>query len=73
MIYIIRKVDSLTNPPMFLLKDLMNANKKGRYYAENLVLAPLPNEDFFFEVEEILKTYGINYSLAKVDFLHLRM
>ena len=64
----IKKVDGLTNPPMYELQDLMNAPKKGRYYAENLVLAPTPNENFFWEVEEILKTKtikGVKYHLCK--------
>ena len=52
-------VDFLTTPPMFQLRDLMNDKVKGRYYAQNLVVAPIPKDDFFFEVEEILKTKTI--------------
>ena len=56
---------------MYELKDLMKDKVKGRYYAENLVVAPNPTEDFFFEVEAVLnkkKIKGIEFVLVKFLF-----
>lgn len=43
-------MDALRTPVMFLLKDLMGDNVKGRYYKEQLRQAPTPGKDFDFEV-----------------------
>lgn len=44
-------MDALRSPVMFLLKDLMGDDIKGRYYKEQLRQAPTPGKDFDFEVK----------------------
>ena len=68
-------MDALRTPVMFLLKDLMGDNVKGRYYKEQLRQAPTPGKDFDFEVSKILKTKtedGTKFVFVKYEHYPIR-
>ena len=46
-------MDAYRDPPLYTIEDLDNEKQKTQYYAEQLRLAPDP-ENLIFEIEEIL-------------------
>ena len=66
-IYKIAKVLAGVSPPLFILSDLQDTRVKGHYYAEQLKIAPNP-DNISFEVEKIVKKKkikGKTYFLVK--------
>ena len=46
-------VDTYRDPPLYTIEDLDNEKQKTQFYAEQLRLAPNP-ENLAFEIEEVL-------------------
>jgi hypothetical protein len=66
-IHKISKVLGGVSPPLYILSDLQDHRVKGHYYAEQLKIAPKP-DDLVFEVEKIIKKKkirGKNYFFVK--------
>lgn len=58
----------MVDPPLYELRDLLDDKVPGRYYKEQLHIAPNPNDKDYWQVEKVLKTRkrkGLTENLVK--------
>jgi len=70
-IFQIKSIDSLVNPPLYKLIDLLKDDVRGQYYESQLKPAQNPEDTDYWKIEKVLKTRKKNGKTEHfVKFLH---